>query len=214
MEKTNYKPGDQVQIKNKRGIGWNSNGKMDHWMGKILTLRCKASDGDWRMEEDIKERDGHGWRWSEDDFEPAGKEVVVVFRDGQKTVALHKVGKEVVNKSIARCCPDDKYDFMTGAKIAIDRIMGSEKQHDTIEVGDKVIITDAGRSYPIYLEWFSKFAPSYKYIYDGNCLCKGFKGVVVAKHEHECSTERMLCAVIVDGGKVGLINKEGIKKIS
>lgn len=212
MEKANYKPGDKVKIKNKRGKYWNSDGEMDHWMNKIMTLRCEKY-GSWKMVEDNKENYGCGWGWNEDDFELVGKEVVVIFRDGQKTVALYKVGKEVVNKSIARCCPDDEYDFMMGAKIALDRLMGSEKHHDTIGVGDKVVITDTGKMYSTYPGWFSDFAPSYKNIYEGRCLCKGSQGVVVAKHEHENLVDGMLYAVIVDGGRVGLIRGDGLEKI-
>ena len=51
-------------------------------------------------------------------------ECVVIFRDGNATVALDKT---TGNKAVARCCPEDTYDFMTGAKLAFDRLTGEKK---------------------------------------------------------------------------------------
>ena len=65
----NYKVGDKVRIKNRRGANWNPEGEMDHWMGEVMTLRKKHYNGLWSMEEDKLEYCG-GWYWEEDDFEP------------------------------------------------------------------------------------------------------------------------------------------------
>lgn len=57
-----YKVGDKVRIVSKRvGGKWNSNGLMDKWLGKVMTVRA-VCDGCYKMEEDICEW-GSGWTW-------------------------------------------------------------------------------------------------------------------------------------------------------
>ena len=54
-------------------------------------------------------------------YEKVGEETIVVYRKGNKVIALDKsTGK----KAEARCNPADKFDFHTGAKLAFDRLMG------------------------------------------------------------------------------------------
>lgn len=62
------KPGDKVRIvKEKRGDNWNLDGKMDKWLGKVMTVRGeqKALGGEvyLLMKEDKDEFDGYGWHW-------------------------------------------------------------------------------------------------------------------------------------------------------
>ena len=57
-------------------------------------------------------------------------ECVVIFRDGNATVALDKT---TGNKAVARCCPEDTYDFMTGAKLAFDRLIKANDKLDGCE---------------------------------------------------------------------------------
>lgn len=46
----------------------------------------------------------------------------VVYRDGRKTIAKNKDNGET---AIAICSPEDTYDFMTGAVIAMARLTGT-----------------------------------------------------------------------------------------
>lgn len=60
-----YKVGDKVRIvKKKTGIGWNSYGYMDKWLGKVMTIR-DIDDTSYRMFEDDGELYGSGWYWFE-----------------------------------------------------------------------------------------------------------------------------------------------------
>lgn len=52
------------------------------------------------------------------------EEMIVITREGKKTIAKYYVNGEVVEKGLARCCPEDTFDFATGAKIAFDRMLG------------------------------------------------------------------------------------------
>ena len=68
---TKYKVGDAVMIKElnkfKKCAGINFEGKMDHWAGKIMTIR-KATPGLYKMNEDVKEK-RNGWSWSDEMIE-------------------------------------------------------------------------------------------------------------------------------------------------
>lgn len=52
------------------------------------------------------------------------EEKIVITRKGKKTIAKYYVNGEVMEKGLARCCPEDTFDFATGAKIAFDRMFG------------------------------------------------------------------------------------------
>ena len=67
-----FKVGDKVKIRyfNKIPDYWNSYGRMNHWMGQIVTIRKILEDDEtYRIEEDKKEHYG-GWYWKESDFIP------------------------------------------------------------------------------------------------------------------------------------------------
>lgn len=60
------RPGDRVKIVDQ----WlyhpgyqNTNGKMDHWLGKIMTVRSRYNLGV-KMVEDVHELNGDGWSWN------------------------------------------------------------------------------------------------------------------------------------------------------
>lgn len=69
-------------------------------------------------------------------LEPA-YETIVIYRDGRKVVALDKYTKK---KAIARCHPDDEFDFSVGAKIAMSRLLGEVENNNIVREGDSVYI--------------------------------------------------------------------------
>lgn len=60
-----YKVGDKVRIVSEWGKGCrqNTDGKMDKWLGKVMTIRKVRPHDYYLMEEDKNECDGIGWRW-------------------------------------------------------------------------------------------------------------------------------------------------------
>lgn len=52
------------------------------------------------------------------------EEKIVITRKGNKTIAKYYINGKVMEKGLARCCPEDTFDFATGAKIAFDRMFG------------------------------------------------------------------------------------------
>lgn len=121
-----YKVGDKVRIVSKWVHGCNENpeGRMDKWLGKVMTIRAVDCDC-YLMEEDKHER-LYGWHW----FEPAiaglaetFNHKIIITSDGKETLARMYDGKTVVKSAKAICCPDDTFDFKTGAELAFDRLI-------------------------------------------------------------------------------------------
>lgn len=61
-------------------------------------------------------------------------EKIIIIRDGQKVTARKYVNEQLVNSAIAKCHPDDTFDFDTGARIAFERLLGvSKEEHVVLE---------------------------------------------------------------------------------
>lgn len=56
------------------------------------------------------------------------EEKIVVTRKGNKTIVKYYINGKVIEKGLARCCPEDTFDFATGAKIALNRMFGCLEQ--------------------------------------------------------------------------------------
>ncbi len=95
-------------------------------------------------------KDGHGWNVTEDklDLVKHQNETIVIYRNGNKVVALDKSTGE---KAEAKCNPADEFDFRTGAKLAFNRLMGEDVKSDNCvrevkrkaKVGEYIKIVDA-----------------------------------------------------------------------
>lgn len=136
MSNTKYKVGDKVRIVEK----WNEYtcqscfGRMDKWLGKVMTIRKVipgfTSFGVYQMEEDKHEHIGEGWLWNDACIEGLATEdtsKIVITTDGTETIARLYDGKKVIKSATAKCSPYDKFDFNTGVKIAVDRLLGVDK---------------------------------------------------------------------------------------
>ena len=71
------------------------------------------------------------------------REFIVIRRDGQEVIASHKRGNEILKTAKATCSPSDEFDFGIGAKLAFDRLTGTEKKEEpkpqyVPQVGDRV----------------------------------------------------------------------------
>ena len=130
--KMKYKVGDKVRIVSKWGKGCcqNPNGEMDKWLGKVMTVRYV---GKWwyQMVEDRKENIGGGFVWTENCIAGlACENKIVITSDGEKTLARLYDGNKVIKTATAKCSPDDKFSFETGAKIAFERLFNSEEKEE------------------------------------------------------------------------------------
>ncbi len=64
-----YEVGDKVKIVDKWRGTHSSDGRVDKWLGKVMTIRKDVSEYIYRMEEDFGENCGHGWTWYYEDIE-------------------------------------------------------------------------------------------------------------------------------------------------
>lgn len=136
-----YNVGDKVIIAKKWRSGkQNMEGKMDKWLGKTMTIR-KIHDGHYHMIEDNGEGNiCDGWAYYEEDIEGLANHKIVITADGKTTTARLFNGKELVRKAEAKCSPDDKFDFVVGAELAMERLI-DKKPVNPFKVGDFVRVT-------------------------------------------------------------------------
>ena len=126
-----YKVGDKVRIvtDKSKAYGWNSQGLMDKWLGKVMTIRkCDELPLGciYWMEEDVEENCGNAWAWGEAMIEGLAtdepKHQITITSDGKTTTAVFTVDGREVKKGIAKCSPEDKFDFKVGAELAFERM--------------------------------------------------------------------------------------------
>lgn len=129
MQKHVYRPGDKVRIKNHWvSSTYNHEGRMDKYLGTVMTIRCVESPSIYKMKEDVEDNCGLGWSWSTKDFEPyVPQQKIVITSDGRVTKARMFDGKTLLKSAVATCNPEDTFDFETGAKIAFDRLLSESK---------------------------------------------------------------------------------------
>lgn len=146
-----YKCGDKVRIVDHRTYRMNDFGKMDKWLGKVMTIRDLSSPGYW-MREDYGENNGYGWLWDDDMIsglaEPEREPCTVVLRfDGMITTATLKRGGRDVKTAEARCNPKDTYSRAEGARVAVERLFEKKRKEkdkpkeSKPKIGDKFVVT-------------------------------------------------------------------------
>ena len=144
-----YKVGDKVRIVDHRTDNMNPLGKMDKWLGKVMTIRECLLPG-YRMEEDCGKYGGPGWYWDDDMIsglaEPEREPCTVELRfDGMITTATLKRGGRDVKTAEARCNPKDTYSRAEGARVAVERLFEKKRKEDKPKeikpkIGDKFVI--------------------------------------------------------------------------
>lgn len=122
-----FKAEDKVRVKKfkVRPSYWNWDGKMDHLMGKVVKIERTVNSR--YVVRDPK--NDCEWIFRDDDLEPVN-ETIVIYRKDREVIALDKrTGK----KAIAKCSPEDTFDFNVGAKLAFDRLMNGNKESTIVE---------------------------------------------------------------------------------
>lgn len=143
-----YKVGDKVRIVDHRTDNMHHFGKMDKWLGKVMTIRECLLSGYW-MEEDYGENIGFGWRWDDSMIsglaEPEREPCTVELRfDGMITTAALKRGGRDVKTAEARCNPKDTYSRAEGARAAVERLFEKKRKEDKPKIGGKFVVTVKG----------------------------------------------------------------------
>lgn len=138
-----YKVGDRVRIVSK----WadpegpqNRDGKMNCWLGKIMTV-AYVNGYNCRMMED------NGlWCWNDSLIAGLAEapESIHITRDGNTVHAVHKRGDKVVGRASAKCSPDDTFDFAVGAKLAVERVFAVREVSRQAKVGEYIKLVTSG----------------------------------------------------------------------
>lgn len=161
-------------------------------------------------------REKRGYWCCDEMLEPVRRksnECIVIYRKDSDVIALDKrTGK----KAVAKCSPDDEFDFNIGAKLAFERLEALEKQDKEIKVGDYVKVVDDGKIYPYYNQKVKELANNNadvlaKFRY-GDVL-EDAKGEILLKHNMKVYAKKEdLCLLEdIDGGYI-LIGELGIEK--
>ena len=147
MAKMKFKVGDRV--KPTKDNGYNITGQGMEVGIVTYVGKCVFSGSDMKvrvLKHKSKELEGLLSPVESRFFEKIGRETIVIYRNENKVIALDKsTGK----KAEARCNPADDFDFHVGAKIAFERLTGTEKKSIVKEVkrpakvGEYIKIVDA-----------------------------------------------------------------------
>lgn len=147
MAKMKFKVGDRV--KPTKDNGYNITGQGMEVGIVTYVGKCGFSGGDMKvrvLKHRSKELEGLLSPVESRFFEKIGNETIVIYREENKVIALDKsTGK----KAEARCNPADDFDFHVGARIAFERLTGTEKKSVVKEVkrsakvGEYIKIVDA-----------------------------------------------------------------------
>lgn len=147
-------------------------------------------------------------------------EIIVIYRDGNKTIAMNKVTGE---KAEAKCSPEDEFNFSVGAKLALDRLFGALYydttkyrlvKQDQYKVGDKVVI----KSVTYFKDFLGPI--DFKYFFDQKgVLNKYFGKPVTIKKKISSTGYRIIedqekyiwCSSVIAGKLVEIESENGYK---
>lgn len=168
------------------------------------------------------------WFWNEEMLERPTKEFKVEgFRSNNASVCLMKKDGKVIAKGVARCCPDDDYDFEFGIRLAFFRMMGLPTDELLLESEDKestgrfknnelIMVTDIGEVYDTYVDFIREFAPeAYDYFTFGVNITLYEKQndvfKILTQHAHPMHNCQVLVIQNVRTNAVYMIGEDGVK---
>lgn len=184
-----FKVGDRVRVLDGSKIedyhgSWVPD--MKEYVGDVYTVAKIHPSGSYRLKDIPFVYDERGLERAEN----PGK--IVITTDGRSTTAKLYQHGEPTRKAVAKCSPEDTFDFAIGAKLALARLIDAVN-NPPIQVGDLVRVVNTGKCYPRKPRWVAEhIADSLliaRYAY-GQRL--GYPGII--KHP---GTFRVLC--IADG---------------
>ena len=148
-----FKVGDRVV-----GIGYQDGVDLTGMIGTIKKVH-DYSFYNYSVEfDDVKEtfhscggvcRHNHGWNVEEHHIKLNINETIVIYRKGDEVIAHNKANDK---KGIAKCSKEDTFDFEVGAKLAFERLMGTEVKEvrRLANVGEYIKIVKASSPYGYY----------------------------------------------------------------
>ncbi len=80
------------------------------------------------------------------DFELIQNQKIVITTDGKETLARLYEGNKVIKTAVAKCHPDDAFDFMVGAKYAFERLITPIEEEPKYFKGKAVCVKSNSRN--------------------------------------------------------------------
>lgn len=181
-----YKVGDKVRIRKDLKVGEIYGGcrfasGMQKLVGKIACIEVVSKGNEcYRI-------DSNHFLWTDEMFEEVWKmnKHVVIYVDGNKVVA--RCGNK---EGVARCHPDDDFDFYIGAKLALERLEEADTPFGWLKEGVRYYIPKVA---------FADLHDTYVYSADDFDKRNMERGIVFKTPEEaiECA-KKMLAAVKKD----------------
>ncbi len=151
--KPRFKVGDKVRILDGSKIenyagGWYST--MKKYIDKVFTV--DSVHPWWGIDKThAYVLEGCDFVWDERGLELVDDKYIKITTHGKKVVVKVIEGDKVVKTGVAKCSPEDEFDFETGAKIAFERLFDDE-----IKVDDMVKVTDTTKCYACNVRWVAE----------------------------------------------------------
>lgn len=152
-----YKVGEKVRVLDGSEAPYYTAGwinPMNRYVGKTLAVMTQESIHE---SPTYKLVDGGGWSYDEKYLAPATSDRIVIYTDKKDPSKVIAKDVSTGKAGVAKCSPEDTFDFYTGAKLAMERLLGVEKMGtdekiEEIEIGDTVefISCQVGVFYPGY----------------------------------------------------------------
>lgn len=147
-----FKVGDRVRVLDGSKIecyAGNWVEPMKEYVGNIYTVAKIQPSGSYRLKDIPFIYDERGL---ERVVNP-GK--IIITTDGEITTAkLYRHGEPTL-KAVAKCSPEDTFDFATGAKLAFDRLIDAVN-NPQIQVGGRVRVVNTGKCYSQGSTWVAE----------------------------------------------------------
>lgn len=147
--KLRFEVGDKVRILDGSKIehytcGWYSH--MKKYIGKVFTVdSVHPSCG--KSKTPAYTLEGCDFTWDERGLEPVNEQHITIDVYGNKVVA--KLGDKV---GVAKCSPEDEFDFETGAKIAFERLFPKTFDWEAFKLGKFAIALNTRKKYDDFMK--------------------------------------------------------------
>lgn len=140
-----YKVGEKVRVldgseADHYAAGWVVS--MNPYVGKTLEVMCQEAD----FGSPVYKLVGGGcWHYDERYLAPAKSNRIVIYTDKKDPSKVIAKDISTGKTGVAKCSPEDIFDFYTGAKLAMERLTGMSEENITssgFKIGDYVIGLD------------------------------------------------------------------------
>ena len=150
--KTKYEAGDKVRVRADLTSGCKYSmldggcslivmDDMVSFVGKEVTIKQSLGKRGYLIKED-----DYRFCWTDEMFERF-IQPIIIYAKGNEVIALDKNTGE---NGVAKCSPDDTFDFRIGAELALNRLCSQKKTPPKFKVGDIVVgLPEADTRYSI-----------------------------------------------------------------